>query len=543
LAIGKSFGNHNVSSFVGYSAQQWKSEDSRYAATSLNNDKVETFNNVKELNLGNTNTTRSGHALTSIFGNVSYDFSEKYLMGATIRRDGSSRFGSDRKYGYFPSVSFGWRVSSEGFMAPLKSTVSNLMIKFGYGVTGNERIGDFDSKLLYRPGQIYGGLNGIGPTKLANANLGWESTNSKNLALDLGLFKDRVILNVDLWDKTTKDLLYDVPIPQETGFTTSRQNIGSINNRGIDLSVSVIPLKTKNFTWESNFNISYFKNKVVDLADDDGFEAGLFLIQEGQPIGNMYTFVNNGIFKTDQDNAFSTQGDKLTPVFGDGGVFSKYTLNGQDYAGTVNKLKLRSGGTTLRGGDIWWKDLNNDFFIDDEFDRSINGNGLAKYFGGFNNDVRYKGFTASLFLDYNFGNNIFKNYEQQRNDLNSQNETPSPERINGAWLKQGDVAEYASLETARSQNRLLNSAYISKGDFIKFRTFKVNYRLPQSLTKRTRILENVTFGAALNNPILLTNYNGFNPELSPRGNAIQPGIDGLRYPSYREVLFNVKLEF
>lgn len=539
---------HNFNAVGGYTLQKWDEEFSRISATAFVSDNISTFNNVLTLNTGDTRTTREARALTGLFANLQYDFKGRYLISGVLRRDGSSRFGENKKYGIFPSYSVGWRISNEPFMKGVDNVFSNVLLRAGFGTVGNDRIGNYPSRLLYGPGSFYGGINGIAPTQLGNQDLGWESTRTTNLALDLSLFKGKVDASVDLWSKNTSDLLYRVPIPAETGFTSIFQNIGGIRNNGIDLSIGITPVKTKHFSWRSDFNITFLRNEVTELADADGFESGnageiTYLVQVGQPLGNMYTYVNNGVFPYNESNAFTPDGTQLTPLFDDSGKFLRYQLNGSDYTGTVNKLKLQSGNVTLGAGDIWWKDINNDFLISAEQDRVVTGNGLAKRFGGWNNQFKFKDFTVSFLLDYTFGGNIFRLYDQRRNDLNSGGETPSPDRINKAWVKPGDIAEYASLVQNRVQNRLPNSAYVDKADFIKLRNLRFSYALPKKLRDAVKVFDALILNASINNLATLTNYTGYNPELGTRGNALTPGLDGLRYPNTREIIFTLNAKF
>lgn len=248
---------------MGNQIQRWNVETSDLRATAFNSDNIETFNNVAVFDLAGTNTSKTAHSLVGFFGSLSYILKDKYLITGTLRRDGSSRFGADRRYGNFPSGSIGWRISNESFMENLKSKVDNIMLKASFGTNGNERIGDYNSQLLYSPGAYYAGVNTIAVTQLSNPLLGWENTKSTNLGLNASFFKSRLSLEVDFWRKVTNDLLYNVPLPKETGFRTIRQNIGSIQNEGVDITLSGDVYRTKNFQWSSNFNISFLRNKVL----------------------------------------------------------------------------------------------------------------------------------------------------------------------------------------------------------------------------------------------------------------------------------------
>jgi TonB-dependent starch-binding outer membrane protein SusC len=536
----RKFGSNNITAILGNQIQRWNFESTDLKAIAFSSDNIETFNNVSALDIAGTNTGKAGHSLVGYFGSLSYDYKGKYLINGTLRRDGSSRFGEDKRYGLFPSGSIGWRISGENFMKGLKSTISNLLVKASYGTNGNERIGDYNSLLLYSPGAYYSGVNTMNVSQLSSPNLGWENTQSSNLGISASMLKSRLNIDVDFWRKVTSDLLYNVPVPKETGFRTVRKNIGSIQNEGIDISLNVVPYRTKDFEWNTNFNITFLRNKVLELAGGTQFESGSFLIQEGEPLGNIYGYKNLGVFPYDQSNAFTNEGKQLTPVFDEKGNFSKYTFNGSDYTGKINQLKV--GSRILTGGDIQWADLNNDFSIDGQNDRTVIGNGTAKYFGGFNNDFRYKDLSLSVLIDYNFGNQIYRYYDFLRNDLNSANETPAPDRIDKSWRKQGDIAPFASLDRGRTNNAIgPNSQYISNGDYIRWKSLRINYSLPKSLYKSAKWISNIAFNFSVNNLLTFTNYPGYNPDLGST-NPLQTGYDTLKYPNRRDFVMGLRFQ-
>ena len=536
------FGGHNLTALAGLQTQRWNSENSMIRAVTFASDLIQTFNNVAELNTGATQTFQERHALLSYFGRVGYNFRGKYLLAGTLRRDGSSRFGTDRQYGNFPSASVGWRISAEPFMDGVRATVSDLKLRASYAITGNERIPNYASRFLYSPGFIYNGINGVAPQQLSNPDLGWESTEQVNVGLDLQLLEGRITTTLDYYVKTTKDLLYRVPLPEETGFEEAVRNVGSVENRGFELTISATPLRLNDFKWYTSFNFATNENKVLSLADPDGFQSGPFIIEVGESIGNIYGFTNLGVFAYDESNAFTDAGVQLTPNFDSDGAFLNYTLNGQLYTGEVNQLQ--AANRVLGGGDVIWKDLNGDFMIDNTNDRSVIGNGLAKYFGGFFNEVTYKSVSLSFLFDYNFGNDIYRNYDDRRNTNTTFGATPHPDRIEGAWLRPGDEVEYPSLDRTRSQNRIgIDSYYLSDADFIKLRNVRLSYNLPPGLANRVSWLSGLSVNLSVNSPIVWTNYEGYNPELGTRGQGLQPGIDNLRYPNYTEYIlgFQVRL--
>ena len=531
------FGKHDVAAFAGMQIQKYVIENSDFSSL-FNDDLIQTFNNAQPGAITSTSNNQR-HNLYSLFAGFNYDFENKYLIGGTIRRDGSSRFGDNKEFGYFPSATFGWRVSNENFLKG-SSVINNLLLKASWGIVGNERIPNYEFTGALTPGFVYNGLGGVAPTRLGNSDLGWEETESYNLGLDLSMFKNRLNINLDFWSKTTTDLLAVTPLPEESGFTGIRRNVGAVDNRGIDFSISGTIIKAKDFSWDSNFNIGYLENEVTKLDGGLPFDSGQFRVEEGQPIGNMFGFNNLGIFPYTESNAFTPDGTQLTPNFDGDGAFVNYTLNGTEYSGDIEKL--RAANRDLEGGDIFWEDLDGNFVID-AADRKIIGNGLATVYGGFSHDIRYKNLTMSLLFDYSLGHDIYRRYDEERNDLNSGNETPGPDRILGSWREPGDITVYPRLNRVPQQRLRPNSFYVTDGSFIKWRYLRFNYAISKKTLEKIPGIKAVSFNLAVNNVLTWTNYIGYNPELGNRGNALQPNIDTLRYPNDREIILGLKLQF
>lgn len=535
------FGKHSISGFAGMQIQKRFAENFGISNALFVSEDIRTFNNVDPaglaINSGQTFNTRSN--LFSLFGGFNYDFDNKYLISGTLRRDGSSRFGENNEFGYFPSGSIGWRVSNEEFLKG-SDKVNNLLIRASYGETGNDRIGDYDFTSAFVPGAVYNGVSGVRPSRLGNPNLSWESTIATNIGFDLGMFKNRLTVNFDVWRKETEDLLASVPLPEESGFSGIRQNVGAVRNQGIELNVAGTIIQTKDFSWNSSFNISLLENEVTRLFEGTAFNSGDYRIEEGQPIGNIFGFKNLGVFQYNESNAYSDDGARLTPNFDNGGAFVNYTLNGQEFTGTVNQM--RSNGQVLQGGDIIWDDVDGDFVITNE-DRQTIGNGLPTAFGGFTNDFRYKNIGLSFLLDYTLGNDLWRRYDELRNDLNSSNETPGPDRINGAWLNPGDITVYPRLNRVPQNRNRPNSFFVEDGSFVRLRFVRFDYTLPSKAIDKLGFVKKCSFFVSGNNLLTWTNYKGYNPELGSRGNPLQPGVDNLRFPNDREVILGLNLKF
>lgn len=532
---------HSITALLGLSVQKWRSENASIYGTEFNNDAIQTLNNVTRLNGNSTRTLWSAHSLSSVYARATYDYKKKYFVAATFRRDGSSRFGLNNKWGNFPSVSAGWKISKERFMRSL-SNVSNLKLRAGYAITGNERIGDFLSSPLYNPGSFYNDAGGFNVTQLGNKNLGWEETAQLNYGIDLAILKNRFSLSIDRYIKTTTDLLYNVNIPSDIGFTRLIQNVGSVENRGLEIVLQGTVLRNKNFKWSSNFNIAFNKTKVLKLANPEGFETGAYLVKEGQPIGNMYGYSRKGIFKYDASNAFTDNGIQLTPVLDeDGPVPDTYTLNGAPYTGNINKLTF--AGIELKGGDIIWEDRNNDFKIDADNDRAIIGNGLPDFVGGFRNKFEYQHFSLSILFNYKFGHDIYRYWSEARDKRGAVQVSPSPDAINEAWSAPGDQANYPRLLPNTVQNQLQREdTYVDQGDFIRLQNINFTYKLPKYLIKSIDVFNSLSFSAVANNVLTFTNYSGYTPDLG-RGNPLQAGWDTLRYPNRLEIMLGVKATF
>ena len=549
LNYSQGWGSHSLSAFAGMQIQSSRKE-TLGLSTRLSNDLIQTLNNSDVEYLVSTNATGNvDQAQFSLFAGFNYDFDSKYLFNATIRRDGSSRFGPQNQYGVFPSASIGWRASKEGFLKDVKS-IDNLMIRASYGIVGNDRIGTFEYLSSLEPRGYYDGVLGFVPVTFGNEIIKWEQTESSNIGFDLAMYKRRLNIGVDVWLKDTKDLLVNTQLPEESGFSVARENKGVIRNKGIDFNINGTIIKNKTFTWEAGFNIGLLDNEVVQL--DTPIISGVALIEEGQPIGNFTGFKQNGIFQYDQSNAYTPTGERLMPVFDGDGAFTGYNSNGgQPYTGDVRQLIYKATGKPLLGGDYIWDDKNNDGFIDEQ-DTQILGNGIATVYGGLSQDFKYKGFTLGVLFDYTFGNEIYRRYDHDRNSFRAGTITPNPERIDGAWREQGDIAIYPAIANAatRPQNRFdfagntANSLYIEDGSFIKWRYIRLGYAVPKKVLNSFNIgLKALVVNLQANNLLTWTNYSGYSPEFGNRDSVLQPSVDNLRYPSTREILLSLRVQF
>jgi TonB-dependent starch-binding outer membrane protein SusC len=369
---------HNLDGLLGYSAELTSFETSFQSASGFPNDWSPIFSNTSVKSTG-TNITAGSTALLSYFGRLGYDYKGKYIVSGTVRRDGSSKFGLNKRWGVFPAVSAAWRLSDESLIKKIK-LISDLKLRASWGVTGNNRIPD-NAQFSLLGTQNYplnnASISGFSPVTIENLDLGWEQTASKNFGLDFGLFGNRLLGSVDLYNRKTSDLLLRAPVSALSGFPNSWQNVGNVENKGVEFSITTrnIVSKTQGFTWRTNFNVSYNKNTVLKLGADDtpipgGFTDLTHITQVGAPINSMMLYQHIGVYMNE------------------------------------GELTTFPHSATNKIGDSRYRDVNGDGIIS-AADRTISGKSQPDYIFGFNNDFSYKNFDLRIVTFAQQGGNIY----------------------------------------------------------------------------------------------------------------------------------------
>lgn len=502
----KTWNRHNFSILGGFTAQKVHADYAYISSTNFPNDLVETLNAGI---VSSATTTSDEWALLSFLARANYSYASKYLLTATIRRDGSSRFGDNNKWGTFPSISAGWRISEEAFMKNLP-IVNELKLRASYGHTGNNFIGNYDHVgLVAKRNYVFGSgngsvVNGLGPNRISNPNLSWEKNKQMDIGLELGLFQNRIFIVTDYYKKITSDLLLNVPTPSITGYTSARQNIGKIQNMGWEFGITTRNLD-KALKWTTDFNISFNKNKVLALGPSGEPLYGNYQVtsshitQIGKPMGNYYGYEVIGIFQSEDEV-------KNNPSFSDS-----------------------------KPGQLRFKDVNNDGKLSKD-DRTILGNPQPDFIYGLTNTLSFKGFDLNLLLQGVQGNEImhlgrrfYANYAGTANGL---------KEMTNSWKSAQDPGDGKTPRVNRDLNRYSNSnasanissIFIEDGSFLRLRNIALGYAIP------TKILDKVKLRTArvyvnLQNPITWTKYTGYNPEVSVQGGQpLEPGIDYGGYP-------------
>lgn len=536
--------DHKFTGLIGVAIDKNFRKENSINGTNYLSESVLTLNSAQLLSLGGSG--ESANTSASLFGRIGYNYKGRYLFNSNLRYDGASRFGSDNRWGFFPSVSVGWRFSDEKFMNWTDKFLEDAKIRLSYGATGNDRIGDYAAIQRYVFGQnYYNGISGVVQnSQFGNNILSWESTEQLDIGTDLSFFKGRLSFVADYYVKTTRDLLYNAPLPSEYGFNSVQVNIGSIKNRGFEFIFNGSPIKSNSFQWDASYNMSFNINTIEELYKGIPLLPGNgnWLLEEGGKLGNFFGWRALGVYQYDVSNSYSSDWRRLTPVnvASNGKTAGGFTLNGTPYTGPIQQLS--TNGNILKGGDVIWFNPNNDGVIDDA-DKIILGNAQPKFIAGLFNSFSYMNFALSFNFYTSWGGKIYNAARRELNTFNTVNVTPEVDAIVNAWYKQGDITVWpkAQQNSPSGNIREVNSNYIEDASFIRLRNLKFGYNIPAKYSSRLK-LQNVGLYIYGANLATWTNYKWFDPEIS-FDNALQMGQDNGRYPREREFGLGLNVNF
>ncbi|MBJ6142490.1 TonB-dependent receptor [Hymenobacter sp. BT559] len=438
----------------------------------------------------------------SVFGRANYTYKDRYILTATARSDGSSRFGTSNQYGFFPSGAVAWRISQEPFLVGNK-TISDMKLRFGYGQTGNSNFANYQSQArLGTNSYIYNGVRVGGTTisTLGNPDLRWERASQYDLGFNLGLWQNRVSFEADIYSRTTSDLLLARPVPRTSGYSSIFSNVGSVRNQGLELALNTVNIQGKDFTWSTNFNISFLKNRVLALgpAGDDIYPGPNFLnetnvLRIGQPVGSLFGVVRAGTWGTAE----------------------------ADEARRYNRLP----------GDLKFVDQNNDGQIND-LDRVIIGKAIPTGFGTFSNNFRYKGFDLLVDIQFTYGNDVMNLTHHSALDRTDQANSYS-RAYTDAWTPDNQNTMIAQVRPSYVYyDSRIDSYKVEDGSFIRGRNAVLGYNFSNELVQRLK-LARIRVYVSAQNFFLATKYQGYDPETSTYSNAFAQGIQFFDYPKAR----------
>ncbi len=493
--------DHQVEVVGGISANIYKQDYTAVQGDNFPNSNFTQIDNAADITFGDSEETE--YSFLSYFSRANYKFKDKYLLTASARVDGSSRFGENNRYGFFPAVSGGWILSQEDFMDEMNA-ISFLKLRASYGLTGNAEIGNFPALGLYG-GTAYAGSSSIQPSQTPNPDLKWETTAQLDLGIDFGLFEDRITGEIDYYIKNTDDLLLNVNIPASTGFLTQTRNVGKLENKGFEFVINTIN-STGDFFWSSSFNFATNDNKVTDLQGQVITGGEINRAVEGYPIGVFYGYDFAG---ADPDN-----GDAL------------YWINSTDENGFG--VVDHSLGTT-----------NNP----NEANQVVVGNPNPDFIGGFNNKFSYKGFDMDMLWQFVYGNQIYNGGGIFMSASASYYDNQTKDQLN-RWQEPGDQTEVPEARLFWGNGVDQGSRYLSDGSYLRLKTLTLAYNLPTGVIDRFN-MRKVRLFISGTNLLTFTEYDGFDPEVTADlydGN-LSVGNDFYAAPQPRTISVGVNLGF
>ena len=526
LTYNKTFGGiHAITALGGISWQETQNTGLRAFVQNFATD----YFGFDNLGAGATNPTvgsgASRFAFNSYFGRLNYSLKDKYLLTVTGRADGSSKFGENHKFAFFPSGALAWKVSEEDFLKG-NNLISNLKLRTSYGVTGNSEIPPYSSLSLLSSNYaaVYGDtrIGGTGLNRLANPDLRWEKTAQTDVGAEISFFKGRISIEADYYYRKTTDMLLDAPVPRTSGYAVIRKNIGSMQNQGFEFALNTVNLEKGLFTWTTNFNWSLNRNKVLSLATpSDIFGVGgpnftnqTSIIRIGEPVGSFWGLIRDGVW-SEAERAEAAE-------------FRSYRNN-----------------LTILPGDVKYRDLNGDKAITDA-DRTIIGNGSPRGWGSLMNTVRFGNFDLMLDLQFSYGNDVLDLTLHPSEDR--QAIANSYTTVLNAWTPENQDSPVAQIrETRAGYVTNVDSRWVYDGSFVRGRNLLLGYNVPAALADRLR-MGKIRLYVSAQNFFLLTKYPHGDPEVTPTNgnegsNVFSQGIIWHGYPKPTIYMGGIQVAF
>ncbi len=496
----KEINNHSIEALLGSVTQKFLYENSYIQTRNFSSESITTPNGGAEII--NASASKTERANASFISRINYSFNDKYLLTANFRADGSSVFGPNKRWGYFPSFSVGWRVSKENFIQQYPF-ISDFKIRAGWGIVGNDNIDAYSYFGRVGSGANYplGGniLPGTFPSSIENLKLKWEESEQTNIGMDFSMYNNRINIVIDIYKKNTRDLLLNSPLPTITGFQSAIQNIGNLENKGLEFSLNTVNIQKENLTWKTGFNISFNKNKVTNLVGQEILQGNIAggrgeasLVKEGKPLGTLYGYIFGGVDPT-----------------------------------TGNAFYIDKNG--------------NSTFSPNEDDRTIIGDANPDFYYGFTNTINYNNFSLSVFLQGSQGNDMLNATRIETEgmaDYKNQSIT-----VLNRWRKPGDITTIPRASFGSSHNSRVSTRFIEDASYLRFKAITLSYNLSDNIVNKLGIASFKIYATG-ENMFTITNYSGFDPEVNAYGgsNTIR-GIDFGTYPQTRNLIFGLNITF
>ncbi|MFD2035130.1 TonB-dependent receptor [Belliella marina] len=462
-------GGHNLSALLG---AEYRSDVREYSSITGQGFTTFQFRTMQSASIiTDASASWTGFRRVGVFGQANYDYNKKYLLSAVLRYDGSSRFGTDTKFGWFPAISAGWNLTEEGFLTD-KTWLDQLKLRAGYGETGNDAIDNFASRGLYRSASStnYNQEPGIQPNGIANDLLAWERNVTTNIGVDYAFFNGRISGAVEVFRRLSKDLLLELPLPWTSGYGNVTSNVGELKNEGVEIELRTVNIRKGDFTWSTNFNITFINNEVLRLGDGDMVLPGNQSVRVGYPLRTNFFRQYAGVN--------SATG---SPMF--------FDANGEITYNPVSPEDL----TTF-------------------------GNGLSSYFGGFTNTFQYKGFSLSVFFQYDYGRELMNSGQMGFWYRNGQDNRNALERIYlDRWTEPGQITTVprpmdGGTEVNGVSHVIQSSRFLEDASFIRLKQLSMSYDLPSSFVNRMKLRSARIYAQGVN-LLTFTEWKGYDPEL------------------------------
>jgi TonB-linked SusC/RagA family outer membrane protein len=501
LSYRKISGNHNFSALLGSVLQKYQWENNHIERRGFANDVVTTTNAGSIIQ--SAGNTKAEKANASFLGRVTYDFNEKYLLTANFRADGSSSFGPGNRWGYFPSFSVGWRLSQEQFMESISPVVEDLKVRFGWGIVGNDQISSssyaYVGRVSYGANYPFGGVifPGSYQSSIENRDLKWESTEQLSLGIDATFLDSRLTIMADAYIKNTSDLLLNVQLPRSTGFNQGIQNIGELQNKGLELQISSVNSQGA-LRWETDFNISMNRNNVVNIIGEEIIAGGI---------------AGRG------DVSYSVEGQPL-------GMFYGYVYGGVDPA-TGNAFYIDKNGEST--------------FTPASDDRRFIGNPHPDFIYGMTNTLSFKNFDLSIFLRGVQGNDVFNATRIETEGMtDAKNQSLA---VKDRWRAPGDITDIPRASWGNTNNSRISTRFVEDGSFLRVQALTLAYNAPGNILDKMK-LTGLRAYVTGENLLTITGYKGFDPEVNAFGasNTVM-GVDFGTYPQSRNIIVGLNLSF
>jgi TonB-linked SusC/RagA family outer membrane protein len=510
--------DHSFDVLAGYTVQKYKMDNTNIRGSNYTDDRIQTIDAA--LVKATPTMDIQEWSLISYLGRLNYNYKGKYVFGASIRRDGSSRFGADNKWGNFPALSMGWVASEESFLNGTKNWLSFLKIRGSYGVTGNNNIGNYTQfSTVSNSNVVFGSTttSGVAVTGLGNADLGWETTNQLDLGADLNLFNNRVSIAYDYYLKKTSNLLLAISVPQESGFSSIQSNVGEIKFWGHEIDINTKNL-VGNFKWNTNFNIAFSDNKVLSLSSltntiySSTWNA-VSITKVGGRIGQFWGLIQDGVY-----------------------------VNQADYDASPKSINSQVG-------TIKFRDVNKDGVIkygNDEGDRAIIGNPFPKFIFGLSNDFSYKNFDLSVVMSGSYGNDIARMTDQGTANLDLQFNVLK--EVKNRWRSPENPGDgkFGKMLTGKGEERTnFHTGEVFDGSYLAIKNITLGYNIP---VKNNKTFGSVRIYSSIQQAYVFTHYTGGNPEVSTTDtsaapNSLNQGLDISAYPIPRTISFGLNVNF